>query len=238
MQWCGSTDRARTRSPPSRRTSRSSSRTSTHRSASVRAAKPHTRYCLGCTPLAPRTTPEKARAPPDDGGATSTVVTTLAVGAHGVLVDIFGKEGAGEIIRKNPGVLACNPKTLSEVCCAGHEMPRTSTSHRSTRKLPPIAAPSSLSVFCCCSLADSGRRDREGRQLCRLVRRAAAGSQGGHPRPHLLHPRQRDRRTHRRVRRRRLWKRSRLGSQGRPRAAVLEFHHVSCERWVKVSILA
>ena len=37
------------------------------------------------------------------------------VGAHGALVTLFGKEGAAEIIRKNPGVLACNPKTLAEV---------------------------------------------------------------------------------------------------------------------------
>lgn len=36
------------------------------------------------------------------------------IGAHGVLVDMFGKEGAAELIRKNPGVLACNPKTLAE----------------------------------------------------------------------------------------------------------------------------
>ena len=36
------------------------------------------------------------------------------VGAHGALVELFGAEGAAEIIRKNPGVLACNPKTLIE----------------------------------------------------------------------------------------------------------------------------
>ena len=34
------------------------------------------------------------------------------LGAHRVLVDMFGKEGAGRIIDKNPGVLACDPATL------------------------------------------------------------------------------------------------------------------------------
>ena len=36
------------------------------------------------------------------------------IGAHGALVELFGAEGAAEIIRKNPGVLACNPKTLAQ----------------------------------------------------------------------------------------------------------------------------
>ena len=35
------------------------------------------------------------------------------VGANAALVGIFGKEGAAEIIRKNPGVLACNPTALA-----------------------------------------------------------------------------------------------------------------------------
>lgn len=39
---------------------------------------------------------------------------TTIIGAHGVLVDFFGKEGAAELIRKHPGVLACNPKSLAE----------------------------------------------------------------------------------------------------------------------------
>ncbi|KAL1529697.1 hypothetical protein AB1Y20_000636 [Prymnesium parvum] len=36
------------------------------------------------------------------------------IGAHAALVTIFGKEGAAEIIRKNPGVLACNPTSLAK----------------------------------------------------------------------------------------------------------------------------
>lgn len=36
------------------------------------------------------------------------------IGAHGVLVDMFGKTSAAELIRKNPGVLACDPKTLAD----------------------------------------------------------------------------------------------------------------------------
>lgn len=35
------------------------------------------------------------------------------VGAHASLVEIFGRDGAAEIIRKNPGVLACNPTSLA-----------------------------------------------------------------------------------------------------------------------------
>lgn len=35
------------------------------------------------------------------------------VGANAALVGIFGKEGAADIIRKNPGVLACNPTALA-----------------------------------------------------------------------------------------------------------------------------
>ena len=37
------------------------------------------------------------------------------IGAHGALISINGKDWAAEIIRKNPGVLACNPKTLATV---------------------------------------------------------------------------------------------------------------------------
>ena len=36
------------------------------------------------------------------------------VGAHASLVGLFGKDGAAEIIRKNPGVLACNPESLAQ----------------------------------------------------------------------------------------------------------------------------
>lgn len=35
-------------------------------------------------------------------------------GVYKVLVDMFGKAEAAELIRKNPGVLTCNPKSLAE----------------------------------------------------------------------------------------------------------------------------
>lgn len=35
------------------------------------------------------------------------------IGAHRALVNIFGKEGAADIIERNPGVLACDPQTLA-----------------------------------------------------------------------------------------------------------------------------
>tara|TARA_B100000524_G_scaffold80011_1_gene36622 strand:- start:1238 stop:1876 length:639 start_codon:yes stop_codon:yes gene_type:complete len=38
----------------------------------------------------------------------------IITGAYAVLVDMLGREGADEVVRKNPGVLACDPKSLSK----------------------------------------------------------------------------------------------------------------------------
>merc|ERR1711924_344845 len=38
----------------------------------------------------------------------------VIVGVYDVLVDMMGKDKAGAIIRKNPGVLACNPASLAQ----------------------------------------------------------------------------------------------------------------------------
>ena len=43
------------------------------------------------------------------------------VGAHKALVGIFGKDGAAKIIEQNPGVLACDPKTLAATPAADIE---------------------------------------------------------------------------------------------------------------------
>lgn len=41
------------------------------------------------------------------------MIESLRWQANAALVDLFGKQGALEIITKNPGVLACAPNTLA-----------------------------------------------------------------------------------------------------------------------------
>ena len=50
-------------------------------------------------------------------------------------VNIFGKEGAARIIEKNPGVLACDPKTLAQTSAADIE--RAADSVAWVDSLPP-----------------------------------------------------------------------------------------------------